>query len=300
MPVFASGVVLLLKFWGGIQHGLVTDTNKDLADIHKCMIVLKSMEARLADVPTCASCMLMCELYSDGIRRVNFGKLCCNRLFTMVVEYKISSDVLSSLMSVRDIPLPQPAPVTRNKRRRDDDNSSSNTESSSTSSSLAPDERRNSEDEWNTLPNASSSECSPAGSERRVPTPLPVYTEELGQSDFTSTFDNFATDFSNPPAYPVPDGVFDDGGLSSVLSINNSSLFDSIHQADPGYIDPFQSPRPLSSSSGSWATLLQPFFPIGSDPDAQIGVVENDPLSMWSHAPTSLGCVLSPCRMYAH
>jgi hypothetical protein len=218
----------------------------------------------------------------------------------MAVEHKISRDVLSSLLSVKDIPLPQLAPVTRSKRGREDDSSSSNTGSSSTSSSVAPDEMRNAEYKWKLMPNASSSECSPAGSERRVPTPLPVYTEELGQSDFTSKLDNFATDFSNPPAYPVPDSVFDDSGLLSVLSINNSSLFDNIYQADPGYTDPFQSQQPRSSSSGSWATLLQPFFPIGSDPDAQIGVVENDPLSMWSHGPTSLGCVLSPCRMYAH
>ena len=46
MSVFAAGIVLLLKIWGGRQSGLYTDTNKEMADVHKCMNVLKSLEDR--------------------------------------------------------------------------------------------------------------------------------------------------------------------------------------------------------------------------------------------------------------
>ena len=46
MMMFTSGVVLLLNIWGGKRSGLTTDPAKEMADVHKCMKMLKGMEGR--------------------------------------------------------------------------------------------------------------------------------------------------------------------------------------------------------------------------------------------------------------
>ncbi|KAF5342022.1 hypothetical protein D9611_002055 [Ephemerocybe angulata] len=82
MAVFTSGIVLLLSIWGGKRSGLSTDPNKEMADVHKCMRVLRSCEKRW---------------HSAG------------RLW----------DILYELASVGDLPLPQPSPPTTQKRERE-------------------------------------------------------------------------------------------------------------------------------------------------------------------------------------
>lgn len=46
MAVFTAGIVLLLNIWGGKRSGLTTDPNKEMADVYKCMQVLKEAEIR--------------------------------------------------------------------------------------------------------------------------------------------------------------------------------------------------------------------------------------------------------------
>lgn len=46
MTVFTAGIVLLLNIWGGKRSGLSTDPNKEMADVHKCMQVLRACETR--------------------------------------------------------------------------------------------------------------------------------------------------------------------------------------------------------------------------------------------------------------
>ena len=46
MMMFTSGIVLLLNIWGGKRSGLTTDPAKEMADVHKCMKMLKAMEER--------------------------------------------------------------------------------------------------------------------------------------------------------------------------------------------------------------------------------------------------------------
>lgn len=46
MAVFTSGIVLLLSIWGGKRSGLSTDPHKEMADVHKCMEVLRACEDR--------------------------------------------------------------------------------------------------------------------------------------------------------------------------------------------------------------------------------------------------------------
>lgn len=49
MPAFTAGIVLLLNIWGGKRSGLYTDPTKEMADVHKCMSILKSCEKRSVD-----------------------------------------------------------------------------------------------------------------------------------------------------------------------------------------------------------------------------------------------------------
>ena len=60
MALFTSGIVLLLNIWGGKRSGLSTDPAKEMADVHKCMKMLKRLEprwhtaGRLWYVPLCS------------------------------------------------------------------------------------------------------------------------------------------------------------------------------------------------------------------------------------------------------
>ncbi|EIW57140.1 uncharacterized protein TRAVEDRAFT_125896 [Trametes versicolor FP-101664 SS1] len=83
MSLFTAGIVLLLNIWGGKRSGLSTDPAKEMADVHKCMKMLKLLEA---------------HWHTAG------------RLW----------DILYELASVGDLPLPQASPAP-NKRERDSD-----------------------------------------------------------------------------------------------------------------------------------------------------------------------------------
>ncbi|KAF8557065.1 hypothetical protein OG21DRAFT_1435731 [Imleria badia] len=84
LHAFTAGIVLLLNIWGGKRSGLSTDPSKEMADVHKCMGLLKSCESRW---------------HTAG------------RLW----------DILYELASVGDLPLPQPSPQGGTKRERDSD-----------------------------------------------------------------------------------------------------------------------------------------------------------------------------------
>jgi hypothetical protein len=46
MAVFTAGIVLLLNIWGGKRSGITTDPSKEMADVYKCMQVLRAAESR--------------------------------------------------------------------------------------------------------------------------------------------------------------------------------------------------------------------------------------------------------------
>ena len=46
MTAFTAGIVLLLSIWGAKRSGLSTDPKKEMAEVHKCMQIIKSSEAR--------------------------------------------------------------------------------------------------------------------------------------------------------------------------------------------------------------------------------------------------------------
>ncbi|KAI9000492.1 fungal-specific transcription factor domain-containing protein [Trametes punicea] len=84
MALFTAGIVLLLNIWGGKRSGLSTDPSKEMADVHKCMKMLRLLEPRW---------------HTAG------------RLW----------DILYELASVGDLPLPQPSPAPTYKRDRGSD-----------------------------------------------------------------------------------------------------------------------------------------------------------------------------------
>lgn len=44
MPTFTAGIVLLLGIWGAKRSNLSTDPTEEMAEVHKCMRMLKTME----------------------------------------------------------------------------------------------------------------------------------------------------------------------------------------------------------------------------------------------------------------
>ncbi|KIK66923.1 hypothetical protein GYMLUDRAFT_239127 [Collybiopsis luxurians FD-317 M1] len=84
ITAFTAGIVLLLNIWGGKRSGLSTDPNKEMADVHKCMQVLKASEKRW---------------HSAG------------RIW----------DILYELASVGELPLPAGSPISNHKRERSAD-----------------------------------------------------------------------------------------------------------------------------------------------------------------------------------
>ncbi|OBZ66208.1 hypothetical protein A0H81_13860 [Grifola frondosa] len=84
MALFTAGIVLLLNIWGGKRSGLTTDPAKEMADVHKCMKILKALDS---------------HWHTAGRLR----------------------DILYELASVGDLPLPQSSPAASNKRDRDSD-----------------------------------------------------------------------------------------------------------------------------------------------------------------------------------
>ncbi|KZT67994.1 hypothetical protein DAEQUDRAFT_728533 [Daedalea quercina L-15889] len=101
VAMFTCGIVLLLNIWGGKRSGLSTDAQKEMADVHKCMKMLKMLEPRW---------------HTAG------------RLW----------DILYELAYVGDLPLPQNTPPS-NKRDRDSDSPRTEPSPGASGSTLAAD-----------------------------------------------------------------------------------------------------------------------------------------------------------------
>lgn len=106
MSVFTSGIVLLLSIWGGKRSGLSTDPNREMAEVHKCMNVLRDGEQRW---------------HSAG--RLWYALLSKGQIYGQIADaiVVVVRDILYELASVGDLPLPQYSPPPTNKRERDAD-----------------------------------------------------------------------------------------------------------------------------------------------------------------------------------
>jgi len=112
MVVFTAGIVLLMNIWSGKRSYLSTDPNKEMADVHKCMGVMKTSEVRW---------------YSAG----RFG--CAVPISTLTSDLSNLSptrDALRQLASIEELPLTQASPTSR-KRKHESDTSLSTSPSES-------------------------------------------------------------------------------------------------------------------------------------------------------------------------
>ena len=101
MPIFTSGIVLLLNIWGGKRSGININPIKEMEDVHRCMSALSHSEKR-------------CFIHFQSGYDTDHGRPrwhSAGRLW----------DILYELVSVGDLPLPQPSPNPSNKRERDSD-----------------------------------------------------------------------------------------------------------------------------------------------------------------------------------
>jgi hypothetical protein len=114
MPIFTSGIVLLLNIWGGKRSGININPVKEMEDVHRCMSVLSQSEKRYSFGPLPRS-----NTDHGRPRWHSAGRLW---------------DIMYELVSVGDLPLPQVSPNPSNKRERDSD-SPLNAEASNTSTS---------------------------------------------------------------------------------------------------------------------------------------------------------------------
>lgn len=105
MAVFQSAVVLLLSIWSGKRSGLLIDARREMADVHKCMNMLKAAEQRWHPIGKVWS--VYSSLYDETRYRRDHAFNTENR------------DLLYELTSVGDLPLPQSEADTRKKRARD-------------------------------------------------------------------------------------------------------------------------------------------------------------------------------------
>lgn len=46
MAAFTAAMILVTNIWSGERSGVPTDPDKEMADVHKCMDLLKRSESR--------------------------------------------------------------------------------------------------------------------------------------------------------------------------------------------------------------------------------------------------------------
>ncbi|OCH86476.1 hypothetical protein OBBRIDRAFT_737959 [Obba rivulosa] len=307
MALFTAGIVLLLNIWGGKRSGQATDASKEMADVHKCMKMLKAMEPRW---------------YTAG------------RLW----------DILYELASVGDLPLPQPSPPNQNKRERDADSpiSAGSPASPAASSSTASEGPRNIagsrrvSKEVNssnahlaqTPQTPASSQYGPAPFPGTVPSrnmqnthtfSLPTHSDELGRmplhpgvsNPFDPSINNLWFDATQPtgtmPPPPDPPPVAGPSSMPAPSMGTNDqggSVFHDFSFRASGPFDPsFMYIPSLETAATPSANGFQPQLPLEQQPPMQPGTMPNsmpsgqgqfmDPtfsdngtLAMWSNAPS--------------
>ncbi|OSC97677.1 hypothetical protein PYCCODRAFT_1376657 [Trametes coccinea BRFM310] len=301
MALFTAGIVLLLNIWGGKRSGLSTDSTKEMADVHKCMKMLKLLEA---------------HWHTAG------------RLW----------DILYELASVGDLPLPQPSPAPSHKRDRDSDSPMMSPAASASADSprppgdgpslasatfaqpIRPQPHSQSQSSASTPPSAAPSDSSdkvPASGSANPIFALPVHTDELGRLPLHPAFSmSYQQDWppssqqqQQPPMSTMP-------GQVSTSSSADTARVHTATQLDPRVLSMFTMPgaaafnemfsTPPQSATPGTQTFPPPFPPdmqamsgagagAGAPPDAGGAVPSLTPqelayadntLDMWSSAPT--------------
>ncbi|GBE88069.1 predicted protein [Sparassis crispa] len=295
MAVFKAGIVLLLNIWGGKRSGIMTDPEKEMADVHKCMKMLKVLEPRW---------------HTAG------------RLW----------DILYELATVGDLPLPQPTPPTY-KRERDADSpiSVSSAPSPATSSTVDTAQRtiagskRVSRDA--TSATSAASPMFTQGSRPTVPLPpdvnmmssnavnttpfdLPIHSDELGRlplhpgcnapsntnsiMPMNNGWYNAASTSTRMSSMPTsleagsstsaigvpPMDTSLDPAIASMFAMQPNSVYDQMFSALQAPL----SPAPQDYRSHVAASGMHDMDPMASMPNGRS--YPDNTLAMWSSAPS--------------
>ncbi|KIJ14786.1 hypothetical protein PAXINDRAFT_78504 [Paxillus involutus ATCC 200175] len=285
IPAFTAGIVLLLNIWGGKRSGLSTDPSKEMADVHKCMAILKRCEKR---------CLVS-------------GRLL---------------DILCKLATVGDLPLPQPSPTGGTKRDRVPDSPPSTDHSASTSpegpSCRIPQDIQSPSPSQPPLPQSQPQQPQHTS----PPSNPPLYSNELGRLPLHGQVDFSTSSFTTPTTPSTPPQVLVDPTIMWYSSLSTGA-HDSPDGSGPSHMHNFAHPNvsfvystdelyygQMASSFGGGSTLQHGspgtgrFFgpgPGGAGGGSGTGrhgathdiqalmdasAVDPDTIAMWSTAPT--------------
>lgn len=263
MPAFTAGIVLLLNIWGGKRSGLYTDPTKEMADVHKCMSVLKSCEKRW---------------HTAG------------RLW----------DILYELASVGDLPLPQPSPSGGTKRERDSDSpisAPSTTSPSEVPRTIAGSRRVGREAAAHTRSKPASSFDLPLYSNDLGRLPL------HGQVNFSSTSQSLGSSNSNmwyphgsgDPVQPhatqnsmqnvsLPQD-YSQAAVPATYSVDDM-FYEQMSQYPAQYQSGTSTSSPYGDNSQGIQSLLGGTHQQNVLPHPGASCMDTDTIAMWSNAPT--------------
>jgi hypothetical protein len=123
--------------------------------------------------------------------------------------------------------------------------------------------------------------------------PLPIYTDELGRLPLRG--------HSYYPRYGIE--LSQAQGVHPLFGPDDFSLFQELPMTDFQDVNPIRDgqPQPAIPVEKEWDQNFDPFLSFDLDMVAQTAV-DGNPLSMWSHAPTTFGYVdlPSPRQLLIH
>ncbi|KAG6370771.1 hypothetical protein JVT61DRAFT_10973 [Boletus reticuloceps] len=286
LHAFTAGIVLLLNIWGGKRSGLSTEPSKEMADVHKCMGLLKSCESRS---------------HTAG------------RLW----------DILYELASVGDLPLPQLSPQGGTKRERDSDSpvmASRPVLTPKGSPRTIAGSRRVARDTHSQ--SQQSRQQQPPPSQPSQSYNLPVYSNDLGrlplhgQVNFHAVVPTAST--SSESMHPsnmwfssLSNGTQQPANTAPAPMTGHNFVQEDAYSIDSLFLDQMSSPfgslssqqthSPASHEGGCQpaANDLQAFMDATVAGSVQPSMmhtnamldVDPDTIAMWSSAPTGFGCV---------
>lgn len=263
--IFTAAIVLLLNIWGAKRAGMNADPKKEMAEVHRCLAVMKFGEKRFH----------------------SYGRLW---------------DVICELASVGDLPLPEPSPGSSNKRVRDSDSptTTASTTSSASSPPTLPDGRRVISGSRRVAQALTAATATPPSDPNTFP--LPMHSAELarlplhGQTHFSPLPPGGSTDVTDSGVLNTPDEMWFSNLMNSTMHGQSAMPF--IHNSlVPALGNPSSSAAPYhldqtfydQMGNGFPNYLAVPGGP-GPQPIQAHGMnpppLTDDTIAMWSNAPT--------------
>lgn len=256
MPIFTSGLVLLLSLWGGNRLGTSIDRSKSMEDVHKCMHWIKRLETRYVPIGDYLQTLLLINrqvalLWPPMVRP---------SLFALNFILTADRDVLYELASVGDLPLP--SSISRLPQKRERSGTLEVSLSVNGSGRAFPSE----EEQYTEQTPVAPSQLSPS---------LPVHSDELGTFPMHDA-SLFLTHGDQPLA-----------GTSHRHNWHTNSQtlysqYENMYHGTPRYTESEYPDNREAGQTGPYATELS----LGSGGSGVTGDQNQRTMAMWSNAPT--------------